>query len=578
MQSALAMLARIRNVLGGRRLTQATAAPAAESRPRRIISLSMVKNEQDIIEPFIRHHARLVDCMVILDNASVDDTRRIMIDCARELSNVVVADTETSDFAQSERTTRLLKYCQTAFFADFILLLDADEFVASPDRATLLSALEAIPSPGVGLLPWSTFVLTPGDIATAHLDPPRSIRQRRAVERPLFRKAVLRLDGAYRSDLVVWDGNHGVISIGGEALPSIDLNELALMHFPVRSFNQFAGKAVVGWLACIVRDPTSIELNLNFQRRESFGRLMAAGGKVSDAELCEASLRYAQRLDEIDWTADVIAADPAIEYVRRHSDGRFVDPLVAISRSWEHSLVGHRPNETSFDATQRGDDVLVDAAPFRFLAETLRPVSVLDVGCGAGAYVALFRRLGASRVLGVADTAASATVLDGEICQVHDLTQPLTLGEIYDLVICTEVAEHLPPERAAELLDSIARHAGRTIVFSAAEPGQPGNGHINCQPISHWLAQWAARGWHPDLVASLGVRALATMSWFRRNLIVLRRDKSDSDAIAVLTEIGSKPFTWYGQPPGIRHFPFTEDLPPPPAGYAPSERGLVASP
>ena len=29
----------------------------------KIISLSMVKNEQDIIEPFIRHHLKLVDHM-----------------------------------------------------------------------------------------------------------------------------------------------------------------------------------------------------------------------------------------------------------------------------------------------------------------------------------------------------------------------------------------------------------------------------------------------------------------------------------------------------------------------------------
>ena len=48
--------------------------------PCRIIGLSMVKNEQDIIEPFIRHNAKLLDCMVVVDNASVDETRRIAMD------------------------------------------------------------------------------------------------------------------------------------------------------------------------------------------------------------------------------------------------------------------------------------------------------------------------------------------------------------------------------------------------------------------------------------------------------------------------------------------------------------------
>jgi hypothetical protein len=101
------------------------------ARPR-IISLSMVKNEQDIIEPFIRHNARFVDGMVILDNASVDATRRIAMLCARELGTIIVTDNDEFAYAQGERMTRMLHVCESAFFADFILLLDADEFIGAP--------------------------------------------------------------------------------------------------------------------------------------------------------------------------------------------------------------------------------------------------------------------------------------------------------------------------------------------------------------------------------------------------------------------------------------------------------------
>jgi hypothetical protein len=81
----------------------------------RIISLSMVKNEQDIIEPFIRHNSRYVDFMIIVDNASVDLTRRIAIDCARELKTIIIAGSEEFAYNQAERMTRLLHYCQSAF-------------------------------------------------------------------------------------------------------------------------------------------------------------------------------------------------------------------------------------------------------------------------------------------------------------------------------------------------------------------------------------------------------------------------------------------------------------------------------
>jgi len=68
----------------------------------------MVKNEQDIIEPFIRHNARFLDCMVIIDNASVDDTRQIVVNCARETGKVIVSDSSTFAYTQAEQMTKPL--------------------------------------------------------------------------------------------------------------------------------------------------------------------------------------------------------------------------------------------------------------------------------------------------------------------------------------------------------------------------------------------------------------------------------------------------------------------------------------
>lgn len=56
------------------------------------ICISMVKNEQDIIEPFVRHNARFFDAMVILDNGSADNTRAILLELSRELGTLLVLD------------------------------------------------------------------------------------------------------------------------------------------------------------------------------------------------------------------------------------------------------------------------------------------------------------------------------------------------------------------------------------------------------------------------------------------------------------------------------------------------------
>jgi glycosyltransferase involved in cell wall biosynthesis len=196
----------------------------------------MVKNEQDIIEPFIRHNRRFLDAMIIVDNASVDGTRGIAVRCARELGGIIVTDSESFAYTQGEQITRLLHHCQAAFFADFVFFLDADEFISVRDREELGTKLQAIQAGGVGLMPWRTFILDPalGDSAAQALDPPRTIRRRRTLERPLFRKAVLRLDGACRPDLVVWQGLHNVVTKSGDMLPAIDLDDLPLFHFPVR--------------------------------------------------------------------------------------------------------------------------------------------------------------------------------------------------------------------------------------------------------------------------------------------------------------------------------------------------------
>src|ERR1017187_3171026 len=104
-----------------------------------ILSLTMVKNEQDIIEPFIRHHARLVDNLIVMDNGSVDDTLQIMRACAAELPNVVVTQSNDTHYLQSERMTAMLQEWQAQFCADFVLPLDVDEFIGTNSREELES-------------------------------------------------------------------------------------------------------------------------------------------------------------------------------------------------------------------------------------------------------------------------------------------------------------------------------------------------------------------------------------------------------------------------------------------------------
>ena len=44
----------------------------------RLVGVSMVRNEADIIEAFVRHNAAVLDALVVVDHGSVDGTREIL--------------------------------------------------------------------------------------------------------------------------------------------------------------------------------------------------------------------------------------------------------------------------------------------------------------------------------------------------------------------------------------------------------------------------------------------------------------------------------------------------------------------
>ena len=77
------------------------------------------------------------------------------------------------------------------------------------------------------------------------------------------------------------------------------------------------------------------------------------------------------------------------------------------------------------------------------------------------------------------------------------------------------------------------------------------------------LDLWAARGWVPNLRDTLAMRALATFSWFRRNLVVLERatGPGETEAALVLKRIGGLTYRWYDQKPGVRLAAFHEPFP-----------------
>lgn len=160
------------------------------------------------------------------------------------------------------------------------------------------------------------------------------------------------------------------------------------------------------------------------------------------------------------------------------------------------------------------------------IQQLVSPQSVLDVGCGIGAWATAWIANGVGDVIGV-----DGDFVDRRHLQLpqqrfvgHNLSEPLDLGRRFDLVTCLEVAEHLPAASASTLVESLVRHAD-VVVFSAAIPGQGGTGHINEQWPSYWVAQFAHLGYRPfDLLRGRLWDNDQVEWWYQQNCLLFATD------------------------------------------------------
>jgi SAM-dependent methyltransferase len=197
--------------------------------------------------------------------------------------------------------------------------------------------------------------------------------------------------------------------------------------------------------------------------------------------------------------------------VRQALDGTF-EPVTALYD--EHFFAARSGGSAGSAASARV------AVPI--IQELLHPQSVLDVGCGTGSWASVWIASGIGDVVGV-----DGDYVDRELLQIgreqflsHDLTQPLDLGRKFDVVTCLEVAEHLPAESAATLVESLVRHA-EAVVFSAAIPGQGGTGHINEQWPSYWVDHFARSRYQPfDLLRGRLWNNRQVDWWYRQNCLL----------------------------------------------------------
>jgi hypothetical protein len=156
---------------------------------------------------------------------------------------------------------------------------------------------------------------------------------------------------------------------------------------------------------------------------------------------------------------------------------------------------------------------------------------IADVGAGSGAMAAHGRRLGLDVVACEHSRVGRVFArLQGVRSRPFDVTtsRPAILGRPADVAYSIEVAEHVPAQLADRLVGFLAATAP-VVVFTAAPPGQGGQGHVNEQPRTYWIERFARHGCAYDASATERLQAalrqhLRSGAWVARNAMVFRRD------------------------------------------------------
>ena len=165
--------------------------------------------------------------------------------------------------------------------------------------------------------------------------------------------------------------------------------------------------------------------------------------------------------------------------------------------------------------------------------EWFQPKSVIDVGCGVGAWLEVWKGCeNCQEIKGI-----DADFVDKSLLLINashefmeaDLNDRLPKLKKYDLATCLEVAEHLDEKRADSFIEDLTGLSD-VILFSAAIPGQEGTKHINEQFLHYWIVKFNKLDYQCyDVIRPIIWDVEEISWWFRQNMVLFVKNETNTN-------------------------------------------------
>jgi hypothetical protein len=303
----------------------------------RLVAVSIVKNEADIIEAFVRHTLAWVDHHLIFDHDSTDGTRQILGALRTEGLPVSLYTDDAIGNLQQARSNHLSHIAVRSHAADWVLPLDADEFFSGPNRTALEEALTLSPMDEPASVRLINYYSTVEDDETIG-NPALRLRYCQASP-PVTKKLLIPKRLLTETGVSVGKGSH-VLFRNGTAVPDRPLPEqFHLCHLALRSTQHQALRVVLAELQKLSRGQSHAGLDVHY--RLGF-QLLAENPPLFFSTVCPpvATLRLkpinylggplTSKIDSSGWTRFARALLPYLEKLAV-SHGKLVDQAAVLS-------------------------------------------------------------------------------------------------------------------------------------------------------------------------------------------------------------------------------------------------------
>ena len=210
-------------------------------------SFTTVKNEEDIIESFVRYNMNILDGMVISDNSSTDNTLTILKKLKQEGYNIDIIEDKNKTFDQVKRRNELLNYTYKKYNPDFIFPLDADEFIFTNNKGNPRKIIEKFDTKTIYRYKMKNYVLSGKeneDLFVPHRI--NNLRLKEETEDYNYKCIVPKEIDIDNIDLSM--GSHVLYDESGKEISSKKIDNLFLAHYPVRNKYQIMMKVILGRL------------------------------------------------------------------------------------------------------------------------------------------------------------------------------------------------------------------------------------------------------------------------------------------------------------------------------------------